>query len=89
MVHIMIDVSELRKENAENIKELTGFLESNLGADIEVGDNVITLKDYVLPKRYLRVLIRKFLHRSGLKETYRPISSQGKIIVKRKKGRKD
>jgi len=83
MADIIIDVSELRSKNAE--KELTEFLEAKLGVNITVEADAITINTDIASKEYLRVLIRKFLHRSDLKERFRPISAGERMIIKRRK----
>lgn len=89
MAEIKINVSELSGKDSEKVKELNEFLEARLGVDITVKENVITISDEALSKKYLRVLIRKFLHKSDLKERFRPISNKENIIIKRRKKREE
>jgi hypothetical protein len=83
---IIIDVSELRDVEGENVKELAEFLEEKTKAKIDVGGNEITVKPEtegkaVPPKAYLRVLLRKFLHKAELKESFRVISSGENVLM--------
>jgi hypothetical protein len=80
MSSIIINVSELRDVEGESVKELSKFLEEKIKAKIDVSGDEITVKpgdegEAVPPKAYLRVLLRKFLHRAELKEEFRVISS--------------
>jgi hypothetical protein len=82
---IVIDVSELRGVDGESVKELAEFLEEKIQAKIDVGGNEITVKteneDIVLSKTHMRVLLRKFLHKSELKEDFRVISGGENVFM--------
>lgn len=92
MSSIIINVSELRDVEGESIKELAEFLEEKIKAKIEVGSNEITVKPEnegkaVPPKAYLRVLLRKFLHKTELKEDFRVISiGENVLMIKTRRG---
>ena len=86
MPEITIEVSDLRKEGAEKIKDLAEFIETRMKVDLTVETKTISLKDGGPSKRYLRVLIRKFLHKYKLKGRYRLISGgENAMIVKRRR----
>lgn len=82
---IVIDVSELRGVDGESVKELAEFLGEKIQAKIDVGGNEITVKteneDIVLSKAHMRVLLRKFLHKSELKEDFRVISGGENVFM--------
>lgn len=92
MSSIIINVSELRDVEGESIKELAEFLEEKIKAKIEMGSNEITVKPenegkVVPPKAYLRVLLRKFLHKTELKEDFRVISiGENVLMIKTRRG---
>ena len=92
MSSIIINVSELCDVEEESVKELAEFLEDKIRAKIEVGSNEITVKPEnegkaVPPKAYLRVLLRKFLHKTELKEDFRVISSgENVLMIKTRRG---
>lgn len=86
MSSIIINVSELRDVEGESVKELAEFLEEKIKAKIDVGSNEITVKPEsegkaVPSKAYLRVLLRKFLHKTELKEDFRVISSGENVLM--------
>lgn len=87
----LIRISELRSEEGdEKVKELAEFLERKLSAKVEVTSGEITLsyeEGKKIPSRaYLRVLLRKFLHRAELKEWFRVISgAENAFVIKAKK----
>lgn len=88
MVEIKIDISELKAEGDEVIKELADFLQEKTAANVETATNEITIKaeEKEIPKQYVRVLLRKFLHKIELKDYFRVIGGkENTLIVKEKK----
>jgi hypothetical protein len=87
---VTIQTSELRGENAEKREELAEFLKGRVDAKIDVAGNEIIInyedRKERPPKTYIRVLIRKFLHKAELKEQFRVISGKENVfIIKEKK----
>lgn len=82
---IVIDIAELRDKHGEEVKELADFLNSKVKAKINVGDREISLtseeKGKFLSKNYVRVLLRKFLHKNELKDEFRVIAGKENILV--------
>lgn len=85
MSTMKIDIGELRSKYGEEIKKLTDFLEEKLKMKTNVVDREIILKPKekgaVASKDYLRVLLRKFLHKEDLKEEFRVIAGKENILV--------
>jgi len=85
-------VRELRdKANGETVKELMSFLEDRIDVEVKVVGDKITMDEENTPsKAYLRVLIRKFLHQTDLKEDFRVISSKENVFtIKERKGARE
>jgi hypothetical protein len=85
-----IDIGELRDKYGGEIKKLSEFLEGKLKTKIDVVDREITLKPTakgaVASKDYLRVLLRKFLHKAELKEEFRIIAGkENTLVIKERK----
>ena len=82
---IVIKISELRSKDEENVEDLAEFLEGRADATVDVTSDEITLKyeeGKKAPSRsYLRVLLRKFLHRAELKEEFRVISGKENVFI--------
>jgi beta-phosphoglucomutase-like phosphatase (HAD superfamily) len=78
MVEMKIDASELKSEGKEVIKELADFLKEKTGAEVTTESKTVTVKGEgaAVSKKYLRVLVKKFLHKSELKEYFRVISDE-------------
>lgn len=85
MSTFVIKISELRGKNDENINDLAEFLEGKVKAKIDVARSEIILNyengGEVPPKTYLRVLLRKFLHKAELKEEFRVISGKENVFI--------
>ena len=85
MSTIVIKISELRGKDEENVKDLAEFLEVRADATVDVASDDVTLK-YEEGKKgpsrsYLRVLLRKFLHKAELKEEFRVISGKENVFI--------
>jgi len=88
MVEFKIDISELKSEGGELIKELTDFLKEKTKAEVETAVDEIIVKGEGknVSKPYLRVLLRKFLHQVELKEYFRVIGEKENMLkVKERK----
>jgi hypothetical protein len=93
MVEIIVDASELKNEGKEVIQGLADFMKEKTGADVTSESNKVTVKgeDAAVSKKYLRVLVKKFLHKQKLKEYYRVISGDEDTlkVKERKLGEED
>jgi hypothetical protein len=84
MVEMKIDASELKSEGKDVISELADFLKEKTGAEVTTESNKVTVKGEgaAVSKKYLRVLVKKFLHKSELKEYFRVISDEEEDTLK-------
>ena len=94
MSTIVIKISELRGKNEENVKDLADFLKGKADAKVDITSDEISLKyeegKKAHSKAYLRVLLRKFLHKAELKKEFRVISGKENVfIIKEIKERKE
>jgi hypothetical protein len=89
MVETKIDISDLKSEGSDVVKELSAFLEEKTNAKVEAGTTEITVKggeEETISRTYLRVLLRKFLHRKELRDYYRVLGGKDNtLVVKEKK----
>jgi len=78
-----VDISELKSEGSDLIKELAEFLEEKTKAEVERATDEIVVKGEGknVSRSYLRVLLRKFLHKQELKEYFRVIGGKEKTLV--------
>lgn len=82
MVELKVDISELKSEGDETIKELAGFIKEKTSAEVDTrgSEIVVTGEGKAVSKNYLRVLLRKFLHRVELKEYFRVIGCKENLL---------
>jgi hypothetical protein len=87
MVETRVNISELKSEDSSLIKELAEFLKEKTKAEVETTTDAIIVKSEGenIPKKYLRVLLKKFLHKNELKEYFRIIGDEETLTVKKKK----
>lgn len=88
MTEIKIDLSELKSEGEEVIKKLAEFLKEKTEVEVETvsSEIIVDSGEKNFSKQYLRVLLRKFLHKNELKDYFRVISEkEGTLKVKERK----
>ncbi|MEM2108025.1 MAG: 60S ribosomal protein L22 [Candidatus Bathyarchaeia archaeon] len=75
MVDIIVDASELKNEGKDAVQALVDFVKKKIAAEVVTDSNKVTVKGEV-PKKHLRVLVKKFLHKQGLIDYFRVISEK-------------
>ena len=88
MSETKINISELKSEGGDLIKELAEFLKEKTEVDVETATSEIIVKseEKTVPRKYLRVLLRKFLHKNELRNYFRVIGGrENTLIVKERK----
>ncbi|TET63207.1 hypothetical protein E3J49_07055 [Candidatus Bathyarchaeota archaeon] len=88
MPEIKVDISELKGEGSNLIQELAEFLKEKTKAEVETAANEIIVKseEKNVPRSYLRVLLRKYLHKQKLREYFRVIGGkENTLIIKERK----
>ena len=83
MSEIRIDISELKSEGSDLIKELAAFIKQKTGSEVETAIDEIIVKNEEknVKRKYLRVLLKKFLHKSELKDYFRVIGGKEETLV--------
>ena len=87
-IEFKIDAEELKNEGKEVIQNLADFIKNKTNADVNVESRIINadIENEEISKKYLRVLVKKFLHKSELKEYYRVLSTgEDTLRVREKK----
>jgi len=89
MSKVAIEISELRDRDDKKVKDLAEFLEGRVKAKVDILGGEITInyekKGKMPSKAYLRVLLRKFLHKAELKEQFRVISGKENVFIVKEK----
>jgi hypothetical protein len=87
-MEIIVDASELKDEGKQVIQALTAFMKEKTAAEVTENSNKVTVKgeSKAVSKKYLRVLVKKFLHKQELKDYYRVIGGEEDLLkVKERK----
>ena len=88
MVEMKIDVSELKGDESKLIDKLADFLKEKTGGEVATEAKTVTLKGEgeALSKKYVRVTLKKFLHKHELSDTLRVISNEENTLkIKKRK----
>jgi len=88
MAEFKIDISEIKGEGGDVVKELADFIKEKTKAKVETATSEIIVKseEKGMSKPYLRVLLRKYLHQTELKDYFRVIGGkENRLILKEKK----
>jgi hypothetical protein len=88
MVEVKVNISELKGEGGSVIKDLTNFLKEKTKAEVEATIDALIVKGEGknVSRTYLRVLLKKFLHRNELRDYFRVIGAkEGALMFKAKK----
>jgi hypothetical protein len=78
MVEIKVDASKMKSEGSDVVQELSAYLKEKTAGEVANEGGKMTLKTEAkgVSKKYVRVLLRKFLHHKELKDTYRVIGGE-------------
>ena len=81
-MEIKVDASELKREKGDILKDLADFLKEKTSADIATESKEVTVKGEgeAVTKKYVKVLLKKFLHKQALKENYRVIMDEDNVL---------
>jgi hypothetical protein len=88
MMEIVVDASELKGEGKQVVQALVGFVKEKTGGEVTEDSNKLTVKGEgkTVSRKYLRVVVKKFLHKQELKDYYRVISGdEDTLKVKERK----
>lgn len=88
MSEIRINISELKSEDGDLIRELADFLREKTKSEVETATDEIIVRSEgeTVKRKYLRVLLKKFLHKNDLRDYFRVIGGKEKtLIVKERK----
>lgn len=81
VVEITVDASQLKGEGKEVIEQLAQFIRNKTAAEVKNESNKLVIEsDNSLSRKNLRVLLKKFLHQSKLREYFKVISGDGATL---------
>ncbi|MGD0406881.1 MAG: 60S ribosomal protein L22 [Candidatus Bathyarchaeia archaeon] len=88
MVEMKVNASELKGDETKLIEKLADFLKEKTGGEVATEAKTITVKGEgeALSKKYVRVTLKKFLHKHELSESFRVISNEENTLkIKKRK----
>ncbi len=87
MVEMKVDASELKGEEAKLIEKLADFLKDKTGGDVSTDGKTVTVKGEgeALSKKYVRITVKKFLHKHELTETFKVMGDEESLKIKERK----
>jgi hypothetical protein len=87
MVEMKVNASELKGEEGKLIEKLSDFLKEKTGGDVTTDAKTVTVKGEgeALSKKYVRIIVKKFLHKHELSETFKVIGDEEALKIKERK----
>jgi len=77
-VEMKVNAEDLKGDEAKLVEKLSDFLKEKTGGEVSSDGKVVTVKGQgeALSKKYIRVTVKKFLHKHELTETFRVIGNE-------------
>ena len=87
MVEMKVNASELKGDEAKLIEKLSVFLKEKTGGEATTEGKTVTVKGEgeALSKKYVRIVVKKFLHKHELSEYFKVISEEDALKIKERK----
>jgi hypothetical protein len=78
MVEIKVNASKIKGEEKDVFVQLAAFLKEKTGGEVssEGGKMTVKTESVGVNKKYVKVLLNKFLHHKSLKASYRVIAGE-------------
>jgi hypothetical protein len=78
MVEVKVDASKIKDEEKDVFAQLAAFLKEKTGGEVsnDGGKMVVKTESVGVNKKYVKVLLNKFLHHKTLKAKYRVIAGE-------------
>jgi hypothetical protein len=82
MVEIKVNASELKGDESKLFEKLSDFLKDKTSGDISSDGKTVTVKGEgaAITKKYIKVTVKKFLHKHELTETFRVIADEENML---------
>ncbi len=82
-----VNASELKVEEAKIVEKLADFLKEKTGGEVTTEGKTVTVKGQgeALSKKYVRITVKKFLHKHELTDTFKVIGDEEALKIKERK----
>ena len=79
-----VDASELKGDEKDLISKLADFLKEKTGGEVSEAAEIVTVKGQgeALSKKYIRITVKKFLHKHDLTGNFRVIGDKEQLKIK-------
>lgn len=83
MVEVKVNASKIKGEEKNITTQLATFLKEKTGGEVSNdGGKIIVKTDAVgVKKSYVKVMVKKFLHKKDLTDTYRVVAGEEETLV--------
>ena len=87
-VEMKIDASEMKGDEKDLLTKLVEFLKEKTGGEVTEASEMVTVKGQgeALSKKYIRVTVKKFLHKHELTENFRVIGEKDNQLKIKNRG---
>ncbi|MCW4019231.1 MAG: 60S ribosomal protein L22 [Candidatus Bathyarchaeota archaeon] len=78
MVEVKVDATKMKGEEKDMFPQLAAFLKDKTGGEVsnDGGKMTVMTEAVGVNKKYVKVLLKKFLHHKALKDSYRVIGGE-------------
>ena len=82
-----VNASELKGDESKLVEKLADFLKEKTGGEVTNDGKTVTVKGEgeALGKKYVRIIIKKFLYKHELTETFKVIGDSEALKIKERK----
>ncbi|MCW3999612.1 MAG: 60S ribosomal protein L22 [Candidatus Bathyarchaeota archaeon] len=87
MVEMKVNASELKADENKLVEKLADFLKEKTGGEVATEGKTVTVKGEgeALSKKYVRIVVKKFLHKHELSDTFKVIGEEEALKIKERK----
>jgi Ribosomal L22e protein family len=87
MVEMKVNASELKGDESKLVEKLADFLKEKTGGEVTTESKIVTVKGEgeALSKKYVRIIVKKFLHKHELSDSFKVIGDEDALKVKERK----
>jgi hypothetical protein len=84
MVEMKVEASELKGDESKLFEKLSDFLKDKTGGDVTNDGKIVTIKGEgaAITKKYIKVTVKKFIHKHELTEKFRVIADEEENTLK-------
>ena len=84
MVEMKVNASEFKGDESKLFEKLSDFLKDKTGGDVTNDGKIVTIKGEgpAITKKYIKVTVKKFIHKHELTEKFKVIADEEENTLK-------